>query len=326
MQNGGVAVTAPSTLRLELAAPPDVRVVASPLAASELLLRDALDASDLGRRATPQQRRALRAVEEVVPLRMLRRLTPFLADVTPGPVPLPLLGPEPTIEDELHCIWRTAPRSLADDAALLPDHVRTIDVARFEDDPVRMTERLLVVVVRVWEKVVRPAWRDVALAVGRERGRIGTLAAAVGWRETLGRLHPDIRLDGDELAVDIVVGPGQLALDGRPLLLVPVASGTRACVVGPDAVTVLLPDLDVRATDVDLLARALGHARARLLAALAVPGTTTDLAGLVGRSPGTVSGLLSALHDAGLVERERNGQRVWYRRSYAGEALVRALS
>lgn len=70
------------------------------------------------------------------------------------------------------------------------------------------------------------------------------------------------------------------------------------------------------------LERLLGANRARLLALLAEPASTTQLAALTGLPLGSVGGHLSVLRDAGLVIRRRSGRSVLYRRTEAGDALV----
>ena len=53
-----------------------------------------------------------------------------------------------------------------------------------------------------------------------------------------------------------------------------------------------------------------------------MPSTTTELARVLGASPGSVSQHLSRLRRAGLVEPHRVGRRVYYRLSSSGESLL----
>lgn len=69
------------------------------------------------------------------------------------------------------------------------------------------------------------------------------------------------------------------------------------------------------------LADLLGRTRARILALLAEPGTTTGLADRLGVSTGTVSRHLGVLHRTGLVTRARHGHLVLYLRSPLGDQL-----
>jgi DNA-binding transcriptional ArsR family regulator len=70
------------------------------------------------------------------------------------------------------------------------------------------------------------------------------------------------------------------------------------------------------------LEAALGFGRASVMKNLPVPTTTTELARRLRLSPAAVSAHLSRLKAAGLVEPHRNGKRVYYRLSCAGESLL----
>ncbi|MET8627752.1 helix-turn-helix domain-containing protein [Kitasatospora sp. NPDC004669] len=65
-----------------------------------------------------------------------------------------------------------------------------------------------------------------------------------------------------------------------------------------------------------------GAPKARLLARLAEPASTTDLAYRLGVTPGAVSQHLSVLAATGLVTRARHGRSVLYRRSVLGDELT----
>jgi len=71
------------------------------------------------------------------------------------------------------------------------------------------------------------------------------------------------------------------------------------------------------------LEAAVGTGRASVLKGLlSAPTTTTELANRLHMSPASVSAHLSRLKAAELVEPHRSGRRVYYRLSYAGEALL----
>ncbi|WP_030245574.1 ArsR/SmtB family transcription factor [Streptomyces sp. NRRL S-350] len=67
-----------------------------------------------------------------------------------------------------------------------------------------------------------------------------------------------------------------------------------------------------------------GAPKARLLAMLAEPASTTDLAYRLGVTPGAVSQHLAVLAATGLVDRARHGRSVLYRRSPLGDELTGA--
>ncbi|WP_228560690.1 ArsR/SmtB family transcription factor [Catenulispora pinisilvae] len=70
------------------------------------------------------------------------------------------------------------------------------------------------------------------------------------------------------------------------------------------------------------LERLLGAPRARLLLMLGEPASTTELARLLGVTPGAVSQHLKVLLDAGLTSRARHGRSVLYGRSVLGDSLA----
>ena len=70
------------------------------------------------------------------------------------------------------------------------------------------------------------------------------------------------------------------------------------------------------------LEAALSAGRASVLKGLLTPRTTTELARHLEMSPAAVSAHLSRLKVAGLVEPHRNGRKVFYRLSEAGESLL----
>jgi DNA-binding transcriptional ArsR family regulator len=76
----------------------------------------------------------------------------------------------------------------------------------------------------------------------------------------------------------------------------------------------------------DALAELLGRRRAGILAALAEPATTQELARRLAASAAGVSEHLSILRRAGLVAGRREWRAVRYARTPAGDALVRAAA
>ncbi|BCB77127.1 DUF5937 family protein [Phytohabitans flavus] len=74
------------------------------------------------------------------------------------------------------------------------------------------------------------------------------------------------------------------------------------------------------------LAGVLGATRARLLAELGTPASTTDLAARTGLAAGSVSAQLTALRAAGLTAAHRDGRVVLYARTAAADALLRSAA
>lgn len=75
----------------------------------------------------------------------------------------------------------------------------------------------------------------------------------------------------------------------------------------------------------DALAAVIGPARARIMALLVAPTSTTEIANALAMTPGGASQQLALLHSAGLVERSRERRRVYYRLSRRGRQLLALL-
>jgi DNA-binding transcriptional ArsR family regulator len=70
----------------------------------------------------------------------------------------------------------------------------------------------------------------------------------------------------------------------------------------------------------------LGRSRTLLLAELAAPASTTELASRTGMSAGGVSQHLTALRGAGMVSAHRMGRSVLYARTAVAESLLAGAS
>ncbi len=69
----------------------------------------------------------------------------------------------------------------------------------------------------------------------------------------------------------------------------------------------------------------LGAAKARILQALDAPSSTGELADRLYVTPGSISQQMRRLSQAGLVESDRNGSRVYHRRTARGDDLLRVF-
>jgi DNA-binding transcriptional ArsR family regulator len=72
----------------------------------------------------------------------------------------------------------------------------------------------------------------------------------------------------------------------------------------------------------DALASVIGPARARIMALLVRPTSTSEIANALAMTPGGASQQLALLHSAGLVERSRERRYVYYRLSRRGSQLL----
>ncbi|MFD0686809.1 ArsR/SmtB family transcription factor [Actinomadura fibrosa] len=199
-------------------------------------------------------------------------------------------------------------------------------------EPERTLDVLVGLLGRYWEAALEPFWprvldllegdvlrRSRALAARGAEGVFDDLHEAVAWRA--GTLSIDRRWEFR----------GELA--GRGLLLVPSAfvwPGVSV-MVPPYQAMLSYPPTGVatlwetgRASGADALAALMGRRRAALLAALATPASTSELARRLDVTAGAVSQHLGVLRACGLVTGHRLGRRVLYVRTPAGDALAAA--
>jgi DNA-binding transcriptional ArsR family regulator len=265
-------------------------------------------------------------------------LLPLLALVPPeGYVP-DFLTPPPTsplvrFEDELERVRSTPARQVLKELEIfrtqheggLPAPAEPI--ARH---PRREVARLAQTLADYWRRAVEPFWPRILTLLSADLRHRALRLTEGGPAALFADLHPAVALDGDWLHVD-QPWQGVVELNGRGLLLVPTAfSEQRPSVI---AVRPWQPTLIYPARGVGLLwepepesppelAALMGETRARLLATLDAPRTTTELARLLDVTPGGVSQHLSALAAARLVSRRREGRAVLYARTTLGDALV----
>ncbi|MFJ7102097.1 ArsR/SmtB family transcription factor [Streptomyces albogriseolus] len=251
-------------------------------------------------------------------------------------------GPSPTVEEELERVRCTPPgRVLSELEALRDGRPRTGLAGSELPAGVRravalggthVARQLADEMRRYWELAFAPHWESAKATLDAEVDRCAAVQARHGAARLLNSLHPGIRWAEGVLRVEsrfqialpvplvIVVpslvapGPG-VALDPTrdgdrpPMLIYPVRNEARAHPMAPAA-----PSAEV--------AQLLGPTRAGLLAALAQPASTAQLAARHFLSAATVSYHLGVLHRAGLVARARSGRSVLYRRTSEGSRLA----
>jgi DNA-binding transcriptional ArsR family regulator len=247
----------------------------------------------------------------------------------------PPSGPRGSIEDHLASLRATRAAQIRDEMALFASqHPKTEEtVARWVAHPRREVRRLADLLEGYWERAVKPVWprvsafldADIAhrsrrLADGGPAALFADLADGVTW----GERHVDVAVRRHEATI---------ALGGRGLVLMPTAfSAVRAFVIdrAPWQPTLIYPARGIATLWEDAapapegLARLLGATRASVLADVAAPRSTTEVAERLQISPANASHHLTALRDAGLVTGRREGRAVLYVRTPLGDALVGA--
>jgi DNA-binding transcriptional ArsR family regulator len=192
----------------------------------------------------------------------------------------------------------------------------------------RVVERFADAYEALWTEILSHDWprfrailqRDVAHRAGR--------LAAYGWAAALEDLSPQVHWrPRGQIEVELTTLHGLRRLGGKGLLFLPSAFTTAVGAYLEDAwpYAMIYPARGAAAApaaaDADLSAL-IGRSRARILAELAEPATTTQLAALLGQSLGTTGGHLAALRRTGLIAGTRVGRGVLYARTALGDALV----
>jgi DNA-binding transcriptional ArsR family regulator len=214
---------------------------------------------------------------------------------------------------------------------LAPEKVRLLEI--YLSDPEYSLERLVDELKRYHDLALAPYWPRIQEHLEGDTLKRGQALALGGVEALLSGLHPKASYGGGVLELDktyeAIIEPA-----GRGITLVPcvfawprvevlVQPGYRPTLAyGPRGVANLW-SVSSSAPNGTALEAALGAVRASVLKSLSpMPTTTTELAHQLRLSPATISAHLSRLKAAQLVEPHRNGKRVYYRLSGAGESLL----
>jgi DNA-binding transcriptional ArsR family regulator len=215
--------------------------------------------------------------------------------------------------------------------SLAPEKSRLLEI--YLCNPEGSLERLVDELRRYHDLALAPYWPRIQEHLEGDTIRRGQALALGGVEALLSGLHPKASYGGGVLELDkayeAIIEPA-----GRGLTLVPcvfawprvevlVQPGYRPTLAyGPRGVANLW-SISSSAPNGTALEAALGAVRASVLKSLSpMPTTTTELAHQLRLSPATISAHLSRLKAAQLVEPHRNGKRVYYRLSGAGESLL----
>jgi DNA-binding transcriptional ArsR family regulator len=240
----------------------------------------------------------------------------------------------PTIESQLAEVARTPlPVVTAELERTRPDQTDPVAQAVIDEllaNPAAGLERICAQLADAWRVLVEPSWPRIRELVAADLAHRARIMAAQGFGAAVDDLHARVRWTDDAI---LVQDPARVerAIAGAGLVLQPSAFSWPAVIVILDAGPAILvyPARGVavlwRTGSVEApaaLARLLGKSRARLLADLDEPRSTTALAVRHGVAASGVSAHLKALHASGLVTRRREGHEVRYVRTPLGEGLV----
>ncbi|MEU8468857.1 winged helix-turn-helix domain-containing protein [Streptomyces sp. NPDC029006] len=196
-----------------------------------------------------------------------------------------------------------------------------------------LPERAGALLTYVWEETVRPYWERRRRVLEADVVARTARVSQGGWAAVLDSLRPGMTrwLGESRFQVNLNAYPPREIAAGAELLFMPVTPETSwVSWEGRERYAVVYPCLGVLADDHRRrlvpagLGALIGTARARVLALLATPMSTTQLVAVTGQGLGSVGRHLRILLDAGLVERQRAGRSVLYVRTTAGEVLMEA--
>ncbi|MCP2340712.1 ArsR/SmtB family transcription factor [Actinomadura rupiterrae] len=305
----------------------DTRFAVSPLHETVVSLRVLRDPS-LSALHLPWRRAALDAVDPsdlrlLLSLVSARRTLPD--HLTPRPDEF-----EPRFEAELDRVRRTPTAHVRRDLAAahapndLPEPLRAPDTAALH-------EAICDVLHRFWELAIAPHWQRMRLVLEADMTYRARRLALGGARLLFADMHPNLRWQDGVLHISKMISHHHVAARGRGLLLMPsVFVHKPAPPLSPDEPPVLAYPCRGVGTlweappppDLPALDALLGAPKVRLLALLAEPLPTIEIARRLRVTPSAISQHLQVLHATGLVSRARDGRQVLYRRTAVGDALL----
>ena len=251
---------------------------------------------------------------------------------TPDFIAPPPSTPLADIEEELAIVRRTPPARVREEIGILFRGRRTPAVVQpLLDHPRRELNRLCDTFAEYWDRAIEPHWPRIKALLRADIDRAARRLADGGAGALFGDLHHLVDWRDDELRIDMPWSE-RVPLEGQGLLLVPSAfvwQRPMAVTDAPWQPTLVYPARGVATlwesapTSPEALAALLGATRARVLAALDAPRSTTELARRMGVSAGGVSQHLGVLREAGLVSTQRDGRSVLYVRTPLADSLVR---
>jgi DNA-binding transcriptional ArsR family regulator len=202
----------------------------------------------------------------------------------------------------------------------------------FLADPERARDDLAVRLEEAWTNLIAPFWVRIRALLERDIEQRSRAVARYGLRRALDQVHPKMRWTADGLRLTDC-SDQTVEVDQRGLVLMPSVylwPHVAAITESPWLPTVIYPAAGIAelwhvpAPPPHALGRLLGTSRARVLACLDRPLSTTVLAAITGLSTAGVSAHLLTLRDAGLLSVTRHGHEVRYHRTELGSAILEA--
>jgi DNA-binding transcriptional ArsR family regulator len=262
---------------------------------------------------------------------LLRHLVAPSGGYTPDFLTPPPSGLSADLDRELAGLRATPPDLVRTHLDLMPGR-RTAAVQDLHADPRTGLERLSAEIAAYWQAAIAPDWPRMQALLGAEVQRRARRLAEDGSGAILNDLHPAVTWADGRLVVDQRHCVAPDVPDAAGLVLIPsvfvwpsimtVSAGDVAQLAYPARGVATLWERSSRTPDA--LGAVIGRGRARLLAELGAPLSTTELARRTGISAGGVSQHLSALRAAGLIVTHRQGRAVLNSRTPVADALLTA--
>ena len=274
--------------------------------------------------AEPRARRIAPSVE------LLHSLLALPGGYVPDFIAPPPETPLPDVAAEIERVAATPPETARRELQKRFDRGNTTLPASLVADPQTAIAQITAAQREVWDVLLAPVWPEVRAVLEADVLHNARTLTSSGAEALFDGLHPRVQLNDGVLTIPTTY-EGSIDLGGRGLLLVPVAFAwpdVYAMLEEPWQPSVLYSARgvgglwsDEREDDGAALDELIGRRRAEILRAL--PGATHDLAVRVAASPAGVSQHLGVLRRAGLARSTRDGRRVVYERTPAGDALLR---
>jgi len=275
--------------------------------------------------------RAAVAEDDRLDLRPLAVLHPASRLVPEWAAPLQQPGEE-RLRDALRRVRATPHDAIAAELGRMYGDAPPPSLRPFLTSPAAALECFARAAEDFWDKHLAHRWPAIRSIAEREVLQVGAALVSPAGQGALNGLHPRISFDGDAVLIQGRAGLVRTEVGDRTLLLIPTVAADDALSVHLDQPGVVQIAYAARgggelwarqpAGHAEELVALLGEARARVLLAVRRPATTTALAPRLSSSPAAVSFHLQALSRIGLVDRVRQGRRVYYRTSDRGAALI----
>jgi hypothetical protein len=204
-------------------------------------------------------------------------------------------------------------------------------VAGMIEHPRRTRDMIADAWEQVWEATMAPHWPQIRRLLGADIDLRTRRMGAGGVGAMVATLHETVRWHRNTIEVSLRMHDEDVRCEGSGVVLAPSVMGAARCAVltePPIQPTLFYPVDGLAETWIhgaaaeEALADLLGAGRARVLACLDGPRTTSEAGAACAMAVSTASHHLAVLRRSGLVHARREGNRVLHTRTPLGEALL----